>query len=92
MVVNPYTDNQLNPDERIRVFEVDTNDEELVWHRDKRNRKVEVLEGKGWMFQYENGLPFPMEVGDTLDITKKEYHRIIKGDTSLKIKITEYGR
>lgn len=92
MVVNPYTDKQLNPDERVRVFDTNIDEQELVWHRDKRNRKVEVLEGKGWMFQFENGLPFPIEKGDTLEITKEQYHRVIKGDTPLKIKITEYGR
>jgi hypothetical protein len=91
-LVDPYIDNQLTDDVRIRTFDTTLDEQELVWHRDKRNRKVEILDGKGWMFQFENGLPFPMTKGDTIEITKEQYHRVIKGDTPLKIKITEYGR
>jgi len=91
-LVDPYIDNQITDDVRVRVFDTDIDEEELVWHRDKRNRVVEILEGKGWMFQFEDGIPFPMEKGDKLEITKEQYHRVIKGDTPLKIKITEHGR
>jgi len=92
MVVNPYNDNQLDGDVRIREFSLDVDETELVWHRDKRDRVVEVLEGSDWKFQYENSIPEDLEPGTTIIITKKEYHRIIKGTTPLKIKITEYGR
>lgn len=91
-MVDPYTDNQITDDIRVRVFDTDIDEDELVWHRDKRNRVVEILDGEGWMFQFEDGIPFPMKKGDKLEITKEQYHRVIKGDTPLKIKITEYGR
>jgi len=59
----------------------------LVWHRDKEDREVTILEGKGWKFQYDDELPFELKEGDTISIKKLEYHRIIKGDTNLKIRL-----
>lgn len=91
-MVDPYTDSKLTDDIRVRTFDTNIDEDELVWHRDKRNRIVEILEGDGWMFQFEDGLPFPMIKGDKIQITKEQYHRVIKGDTPLKIKIKEYGR
>ena len=37
-----------------RTFDPERDDAEYVWHRDKEDREVEVLEGEGWQFQYEN--------------------------------------
>jgi quercetin dioxygenase-like cupin family protein len=75
----------------IREFAEDVPSKELVWHRDKKDRTVEVLEGEGWKFQYDNELPFDIEVGDTFTIEAMEYHRLIKGKTNLLIRITEDG-
>ena len=38
----------------IREFDPSRDDAEFVWHRDKEDREIEVLEGEGWQFQYEN--------------------------------------
>jgi len=84
-LVNPYEDNG-----DIRTFSSDVLIEELVWHRDKSDRTITVLEGTGWCFQRDNELPVALTPGDTLDIRAYEYHRIIKGKTNLKIKIKEY--
>jgi hypothetical protein len=35
----------------IRTFDPKINDEELVWHRDDRDRKVKILSNEGWKFQ-----------------------------------------
>ena len=50
--MKPYTDSVeyqhgTNMKYVIREFSDDTNEEELVWHRDKTNRKVHVLRGNG---------------------------------------------
>jgi quercetin dioxygenase-like cupin family protein len=73
----------------IRTFDENVDGHELVWHRDKRDRVVEVLEGNGWKFQMDNKIPMVLEVGDILTIPKETYHRIGKGRTPLKIKIVE---
>ena len=72
-----------------RVFEQDVFDEELVWHRDRRDRDVYVIEANGWKFQFDNELPFELQEGDTLHIRKMDYHRIIRGIGKLVLKIVE---
>ena len=71
----------------IRIFSSNVLSEELVWHRDKEDREVEVLEGEGWQFQYENCLPYLLEEGMIFDIPKGEYHRLIRGISPLKCRI-----
>ena len=78
----PYTDS-----DNIRLFNVGDDQKEYVWHRDKEDRIIEVLEGDGWQFQPENSLPYLLKPGTRLKILKNEYHRLIKGINNLKIKI-----
>ncbi len=78
----PYTDIGI-----LRLFEPNVNSEELVWHRDKEDRKVEVLEGEGWQFQFNGSLPFELTEGRKFSIPKDMYHRVIKGKTKLVLKI-----
>ena len=77
--------------EIIRTFESDVNEDELVWHRDQKDRSVVVLEGSEWFFQRDNEMPINLSVGDSIFIPAGEYHRILKTDNStrLKVKITE---
>lgn len=86
--IKPYTQT-LKPGYIIREFETHIQSEELVWHRDKTNRLVEVIEGSGWKFQMDNGLPIELKEGMILEIPKETYHRIGKGNTKLVIKIKE---
>ena len=80
--MKPYLQNN-----NIRTFSKDTNEMDLVWHQDKEERKIEVLEGKGWKFQKDNELPLALKKGDSIFIAEGEIHRILKGTTDLKIKI-----
>jgi len=80
----PYVD-----EGNIRTFDDNANDNEYVWHRDKENREVEILEGQGWQFQYDKTLPFLLEKGLKIKIPKGEYHRLIKGFDTLKIRIVK---
>jgi len=48
-----------------------------------------VLEGEGWQFQFDNHLPFKIVAGDHFTIKENEYHRLIKGSSKLKLRITE---
>jgi len=90
MVVNPFKDRQISNTERRRVFTETVNPIELVWHRDYENRKVTVLESNDWEFQFDNELPFTLKVGNTIDIPRGTYHRIIKGNGNLVLDIKEY--
>ena len=73
----------------VRQFKETVLDEELVWHRDKQDRIIEVLDGEGWKFQYDNQLPFDLKKGDVFAVEAYEYHRLIKGETDLVLKISE---
>lgn len=73
---------------KIRTFKKDVDTEELVWHRDREDRLVEVLEGSGWELQLDNELPKKMKPGDTFIIPEGVYHRVKRGNDDLKISIT----
>ena len=87
-MVNPYDDKYIDG-KIIRTFESFVHEDELIWHRDKKNRLVRVIKGSGWKFQYDNELPKTMDVGDSLYIEKDTYHRLIKGDGTLVLEIKE---
>jgi hypothetical protein len=84
----PYTQNLKNG-YIIREFDANIDVSELVWHRDKKDRVVEVVSGNGWKFQLDNHLPLELKEGMVLQIPKETFHRIGKGDTKLVIKIKE---
>ena len=53
--MNPYTDNS-----NIRIFSEDVDPMSLIWHEDQEDRTIEVIEGNGWKFQFEEALPFEL--------------------------------
>lgn len=86
----PYTEmnfDKFDSNHVIRTFNEDVNEDELVWHRDKEDRTIHILEGLNWMLQMDNEEPFELVKGKSYFIPKMEYHRIIKGEESLIIEI-----
>lgn len=79
----------LSGTERIRRFDSSVPDADLEWHRDLQDRVVEVVNGNGWMLQMDNQVPTEMVSGQTYFIESKSWHRIIKGNGDLVLKITE---
>jgi quercetin dioxygenase-like cupin family protein len=88
-VSKPYTNTQTTDKYIIREFNENIDPIELKWHRDLCDRTVTVLEGEGWYFQKDNELPLELKEGVRIFIPKLEWHRVIKGTTTLKIKIEE---
>ena len=84
----PFTDDIVN-EWFERTFDEDVAEEEMVWHRDKRERSIHVLEGKGWKIQFDNELPTELEKGKYYVIPEMDYHRVIKGEGSLILEIEE---
>lgn len=80
--MNPYTDNS-----NIRTFAKDVDPMSLIWHEDQEDREIEILEGEGWKFQFDEQLPFELNKGDKFFIPKGDLHRVIKGNSNLIIKI-----
>jgi quercetin dioxygenase-like cupin family protein len=87
--MKPYTDIEVTDKYIIREFNENIDPIELMWHRDLHSRIVTVLEGGGWYFQRDNELPLELKEGVNIFIPAKEWHRVIKGNSLLKIKIEE---
>ena len=85
--LKPYEDVILSSNVKERTFEEDVDDGELLWHRDREDRIIEVIEGNNWKLQMDNELPFILEKNQKYFIPKGIYHRAIKGEGKLKIKI-----
>lgn len=89
VVEKPYIQSNLLDSQFVRTFSTEINSDELVWHRDRKDRRVYIIEGTGWEFQLDNKLPIKLSPGDEIFIPKEVYHRIKKGTTALKIFIEE---
>ena len=85
--MKPYIDIKYSSNRFFRIFFPWIKEGDLVWHRDKLDRKVSVLFNKNWFFQYDNKLPFLLN--GAIFIEKEEYHRLIKGRGLLLLKIKE---
>jgi len=86
-MLTPYKETELGNNEYIREFSSDVDDHELEWHLDREDRIVEVIENEGWEFQLDNELPIHLQ--NTIFIPKETYHRVIKGNGKLIVKITK---
>jgi len=80
--MNPYTDNS-----NIRTFSKDVDPMSLIWHEDQEDRTIEVIEGNGWKFQFDEEIPFELTENSSFDIPRGYLHRVIKGSENLTIKI-----
>lgn len=89
-MVNPYEDVKTDDGATIRTFSQGLNEEELVWHRDRNDREIAVLSGTDWQLQMDNRLPTELKKGKLYHINAMEYHRLIKGNGTLKLKIWEH--
>lgn len=87
----PFKEKVISDKRKIRTFKQDVSNEELVWHRDARDRHVKILQSSGWFFQMDDQLPFALKPGDQVVIPKATWHRIIRKNCSedLVVEITE---
>ena len=83
----PYTQMREN-NLIVRTFSQDIDEDELVWHRDREDREVTVLEKTDWQFQFDNEIPQVLK--DVIFIPKNTYHRLIKGTGELNVHIIEF--
>lgn len=88
MEQKPYTE-KITGNILERVFDDNTDSGEFTWHRDREDRIVKVIEGHNWKLQLDNQLPVILSEGNEYFIPKGEFHRVIKGNSPLKVKITK---
>ena len=83
----PFTEQKIAKNVFLREFKNSVDPEELVWHQDRENRTIKVIQSDGWMLQMDNKLPVFLEEGKLYRIPALQFHRVIKGAGNLKIKI-----
>lgn len=87
MATGKIYDEEVFDNISIRTFSINIDDHESLWHRDLEDREIEVIYDSGWLFQFDNELP--ISINDVKFIPKNKWHRIIKGNGDLKIKVTK---
>lgn len=88
-MVKPYSQVIENDGTILRTFLHYLDSDELIWHRDFMTRDVTVISGNKWKLQMDNKIPVIMEKGKIYTIKAMDYHRLIKGEGDLVIKIWE---
>ena len=83
--MKPYTDIEVTDSYIIREFSENIDPIELLWHRDDEDRTIEILGETNWGIQLDNELP--TSLNKPIFIPKHHWHRVIKGDNKLKLKI-----
>ena len=85
--MNPYEIIEVGTGYQVRRFSIDVDPAELLWHRDREDRLIEVISGSEWYLQKENLLPEKLKINENYFIRSREWHRIIKGIDDLIVKI-----
>jgi hypothetical protein len=83
--MNPYIDIEVTDEYIIREFNENIDPIELMWHRDDENRTIEIIGETDWKVQLDNQLP--TSINQPIFIQRHEWHRVIKGTGTLKLKI-----
>lgn len=85
--MRPYTE-EIKDGYILREFLESTPSFEFVWHRDKQDRIIQATHDNDWLFQLDNEPPKRIDK-NKLFIPKETYHRLIKGNGNLVLKIWE---
>ena len=81
----PFQETKIQENTFIREFKQDTDSGDFHWHRDREDRIIESIGETDWMIQLDNELPKVIQ-GEVF-IPMGDYHRVIKGNGDLKIKL-----
>ena len=81
----PYTEKNIDVEKFERLFKSNISQEELLWHRDAESRIISSTLKTNWKIQLEDELPKVIE--DEIFIEEGKWHRLIKGDGDLILKI-----
>ena len=83
--MRPYTE-EIKDGYVLREFLESTPSFEFVWHRDKEDRVIQATHDNNWSFQVDNEIPQRIDK-NKLFIPRETYHRLIKGNGNLVLKI-----
>ena len=83
----PYTEFNDGNNKVTRLFYSKVDPKKLKWHMDDEDRIIQALHKNNWQFQLEDRLPVSLD--KPIFIKRHQWHRLIKGDGSLMIKVTK---
>jgi hypothetical protein len=83
--MKPYKDLEVTDQYIIREFNENIDPIELLWHRDDEDRTIEIIGETDWQDPIDNQLP--TSLNSHIFIPRGMWHRTIKGEGPLKIKI-----
>ena len=85
----PFSEASLGDGHYLRKFSKVTSSDELIWHKDREDRIIEVISGSDWMLQFDNSIPKPLRPGSKHFIKNNSWLRVIRGSSDLLIKLTK---
>ena len=85
----PFTQQSIDG-KILRTFSSNVDEEELKWHYDLKDRKVQIVKGDNWELQMDKELPEKLTPLKEYFIPKGVYHRVIKGEGELVVLIEEF--
>lgn len=86
--VKPFIDIEII-NSFFRIFDDSVKEEDLIWHKDKFSRALEIKKSRGWKLQIDNELPVNLEENQIYLVPQLVHHRLIKGEGQLIMRINE---
>ena len=81
----PFIEEKTGENTFFRDFSHHTDSGDLHWHRDREDRIIESLQITDWKVQIDNELP--TSLNQKVFIPRGVWHRLIKGNGDLRIKL-----
>ena len=86
----PFSEKKSGDGLLIREFDQNVRMSDLIWHRDKEDRTITIIESSNWAIQIDDQLPVVLEVGRKYYIPKNTYHRVLKGEGKLVLELKKH--
>lgn len=86
----PFKEKQIGKSLFLREFDHNVDSEELIWHQDREDRDIRVINSAGWLLQLDEQIPVFLEEGKTYHVKAFTWHRLIKGKNNLLLEIKKY--
>ena len=83
----PFLEEKVGNRLFLREFRENVDSDELIWHQDREDRIVTVVEANWWKLQMDNELPVLLKEGSVYNIPAYVYHRVIKGFGRLLVQV-----
>ncbi len=87
----PFKEN-ISDGYNVRTFSSSLNENELKWHFDEEDRIVVCEHETDWKIQMDDELPFRIEKNKKYFIPEGQYHRILKGNGDLIVKVKKLNK